>query len=159
MDVVMIQFSKFFKPSATVGGQPCPGSPQRWCHFTLQRKICGGNREEFTLIAFHFQFKGSLVTTLACVRSMEHFSTGWSAWNTWDHIFFCSLCLTTMTTKALAQILHHPVSIPTDPLAVPYPQPIKYLTIDKDIKGLSLVEVTSEISLSKHFPRRQEEIK
>lgn len=104
MDVVMIPFSKIFKPSTTVSGQPCPGSPQRWFNFTLLRKICGGNREEFTLTVCHFQFKGSLGTGLACVRRIEQFSTGWPAWHTWALIFFCSLCVTTITTKALAQL-------------------------------------------------------
>lgn len=44
-----------FKPSTTVSGQPCPEGPQRWCNPTLLTEIYGGNREESTLIAFHFQ--------------------------------------------------------------------------------------------------------
>lgn len=156
----MIQFSKFFKPSTTVSDQPYSESPQRWCNFTLLREIYGGNREEFTWIAFHLQFKISAGAGLACVRRMEHFSTGWSPWQTWAHIFFHSLCLTTVTTKALAQPSdltlscshsHRPSSCPLPyPTTFWAPQPIQYLSIDRDIKGLSLTEVISEISLSKN---------
>lgn len=44
-----------FKPSTTVSGQPCPEGPQTWCNSTLLTEIYGGNGEESTLIAFHFQ--------------------------------------------------------------------------------------------------------